>query len=148
MMITNRDIKYMNVAKAVAHTSNCKFKLGCAVVNKNTILSVATNSEKTHTRQMKYNANYKNFDTSLYPNKLHAEVNAINHILNMRYDINWKDITIYVYREDKKGKPACSRPCPACFSLIRDLGIGSVVYIDLDGLFRKDKVKDMIKYYN
>lgn len=51
----------MNVAKAVAHTSSCKFKLGCAIVNKNTILSVATNSEKTHTRQMRYNTNYKKF---------------------------------------------------------------------------------------
>ena len=41
--------------------------------------------------------------------------------------------------ELKTGEKACSKPCPACSRLIKNLGIKNVYYIDEDGDFVKER---------
>lgn len=78
------------------------------------------NGIKTHPKASKYTE---------YPT-LHAEMSAIFKVKN-------KDIlrycTLVVYREDRMGNLAMSRPCVACQQLIKECGIKKVVYTTKDG---------------
>lgn len=135
--ITRREQKFFNVAKAVAQTSSFHgTHVGCCIVYKNTVVSVAANCEKTHPLQVTYNK-YRDFDPMKSAGKLHAEIHALSFLMNK--NINWQKTSIFVYRETKEGKPVVSRPCKSCGQLIRDLGIPFVYYIDNNGKFVKEK---------
>lgn len=135
--ITNRDIKFMDVARATAKTSNYHgTHVGCCVVYKGVVVSVGCNSESTHPLQMRYNK-YRDFDPKTSVNKLHAEVHALAWLINKNLD--WSKTSIYVYRELRNGKPAISKPCPACSKLISDLGISQICYINEDGKEIKER---------
>lgn len=77
--------------------------------------------------QWRYNA--LRFDTNAahyYPSCVHAEIAALNKI---RYlDIDFSKVDVYVYRELKDGTRATARPCIACETFMRDLGITHVFY--------------------
>ena len=136
--LSNKEKKYFEVAKAVAKTSDFhSVHIGCVIVYKHSILSVACNSEKTHSLQYQYNK-YRDFDTSMSLPKVHAEVHAISKVRNK--NINWKWSELYVYREYKNGRPALSKPCEACQRLINDLGIKTIFYIDKRGNLVKEKL--------
>lgn len=137
-LLTKKDYRYFDVAKAIARTSNYHgTHVGCCVVNRGVVVSVGCNSEKTHPTQMYYNK-YRDFDPKTAANKLHAETHALSLIVN-RQHIDWNKTSIYVYREFKNGKPAISRPCEACSQLIKDLGISHVCYIDENGNYTKER---------
>lgn len=126
--ITNRENRFFDVAKSVAKTSDFhKGRVGCCVVYKKVILSVASNTEKTHPLQRKYNR-FRNFDVDGSPARMHSEIRALIPIINEH--ISWKDVELYVYRVLKNGYPAISKPCPTCMKLINDLGIRTIFYID------------------
>ncbi len=96
--------------------------------------------EKTNTTQWYYNRyrlEDKN-DLMTKPSKSHAEINLIRKI---RYlDINFKDVTIYIYRELKDGTLALAAPCKACEKALRTLGIKTICYTDKNEYISK-------KYY-
>lgn len=138
MSLSRRELKFFNVAKAVSKTSDYHgAKIGCVVCIGNNILSVASNSEKTHSLQCIYNR-FRDFDTETSANKLHAEVHALSLIY--RRHINWSKVEIYMYRELKNGTPAISKPCPACENLIHDLGIRTMFYINEKGKYVKERI--------
>lgn len=140
-LLTKRERSLFNVARAVSKTSDYDgVSVGCVVTYKNTIISVASNSNKTHTLQKLYNK-FRNFDEETADNKLHAEVHALVLAKNIafRTNINWSDVCIYVYREWKNGRPAISKPCNSCFNLIKDLGIKTIFYIDEQGRYVKQR---------
>jgi len=118
--------RYLSVARSVSQTSDFpKHKLGCAIVYKGNIASVAHNSEKTHTMQMKFNR-FRNLGGDHIICKVHAELAALSKI---RYlDIDWSKAIVYVYREFKNGNPAIARPCEGCMEAIRQRGIRTIVY--------------------
>lgn len=139
--INKRDIRFFNVAKSVSRTSeHPKVHVGCCVVYKNsTILAVGTNIAKTHPLQVKYNI-ISDRALEVKSNNLHAEINALNIILNHRdvNNIDWSKVSIYVYRESKDKKMKLfSQPCPACMALIEHLNIHTICYIDLLGNYCK-----------
>ena len=141
-LLTKKERAFFNVAKSVSHTSDyVGTSVGCVVVYKNAIVSVASNSEKTHTLQKFYDR-FRNFDVEHAENKLHAEVHALSLAKNVIFhtNISLSDISIFVYRELKNGQPAISKPCSGCFSLIKDLGIRYMFYIDEHGNFVKEKI--------
>lgn len=134
---SKRELRYFDVAKSVAKTSTFHgHHVGCCVVYKGVVVSVASNCERTHPLQATYNK-FRNFDPATAANKLHAEVHALSLLMNRKID--WSKASIYIYRELKNGKPAISKPCPACSQLISDLGIANVCYIDAEGRFVKYK---------
>lgn len=135
--LNRREHRFFDVAKAVARTSNYHgTHVGCCIVHKGVVISVGCNSEKTHTKQMYYNK-YRDFNPVNAMNKLHAEVHALVPLLNKQVD--WSKTSIYVYRELRNGKPAISKPCPACSQLINDLGISNIFYINEKGDFIKER---------
>ena len=137
--MSKKEKRFFALAKSVAQTSDYdRVKIGCCVVYKGTVISVACNCNKTHPLQTKYNK-YRNFDPNTYANKLHAEVHALSLVMNK--DIDWKRVSIYTYRETKDGMPACSRPCIACSNLINDLGISTIYYINKKGEETKERLR-------
>lgn len=138
MILSRRENRFFDVARAVSKTSDFHGrKMGCCVVYGKNILSVASNSEKTHSLQKTYNK-YRGFDPETNANKLHAEVHALSLISKKFTD--WANVEIYIYREWKSGKPALSKPCIACQKLIEDLGIKTIYYIDEHGQRIKEKI--------
>lgn len=155
MSLSKNDHRFMNVAKATSKSSNFHGNhVGCCVVFKGVVVSVAANSEKTHPLQQIYNATYRNLYRGFKENyelasKAHAEILALVPLLldNVKYDklscnslrppLIASKMTIYVYRELKNGSIALSKPCSACMNVIRDLGIGYIVYTDEQGLIKE-----------
>lgn len=66
---------------------------------------------------------------------LHAEISCLLQIKDL--DIDFNKVKLYIYREDKNGNLAISRPCGACMKLIDKLGI-KTIYYTIDGGYIKE----------
>ena len=127
---------YLDIAAECAefstYTGPNPVQLGCIAVYHGTILAKGSNSDKTHTRQAKYNyLRYSAQTAHYYPAKGHAEINVLARIKYL--DIDFSKVTLFIYRKHKDGTPALARPCVSCEKAIRDLRIGRVVYSTDDG---------------
>lgn len=137
--MNNREKRMFNIAREVSKLSNFKGPhLGAVVVNGKTVISTGCNSNKTRPLQQQYNI-YRHFEDykGSIPSE-HAEIAALSHLIGK--EINWNNVSIFIYRELKNGKRGCSRPCKACMTLIKKLGIKNIYYIDLNGNYVKEKV--------
>jgi len=111
--------KFITAAHAVAMTGSgvggkSKFRLGAILVHKNNIISVGTNSYKTHPLMAA---------RTQWP-YLHAEQHAI---IRAGVD-NCEGLDLYIARVLKNNNLALSKPCNVCNKLIRDVGIKNVYY--------------------
>lgn len=135
--MNNRQKRFFNVASEVSKLGNFKrARVGAVVVEGNRIISTGHNSSKTNPLQCKYNA-YRDFQENEMPARVHAEIAALAPL--MRENIDWRHISLYVYRELRDGTRSCARPCEACSRLIRKLGIRFVYYTDWDGNYVKEE---------
>jgi len=114
--------RYFNIASKLAKKSTSKFRLGCVIVKKNSIVSFGWNNmTKTHPR------------CKTYGNYIHAELHAI---LNTNPE-ELKGSTAYVYRERKDGTKGMSRPCPVCSEALKFVGIKKVCYTTDTGFIQE-----------
>ena len=127
--MTKRDFHYFKIAKAVSKTSTFdRIRIGAIIVYKKEILSAGVNIKKSHPMQKKYNS--FRFDCPQeYHHYLHAEMRAI---INSDKE-NLVGASIYVFREDNRGKLAPCRPCPACMEVIKKYGIKKIFYTTENG---------------
>lgn len=125
--MNRRNLRYFEMAKKASEFSDFQMHhLGCVVVYKNYILSIGFNTNRTHPIQMQYNR-YRNFNNpENVKHKLHAEIAGLLKIRDL--DIDWSKVEIYIYRENKNGKPALAYPCVGCINYIRELGIKKLYY--------------------
>jgi len=109
---------FFDLARKISKLSNHhKHKMGCVLVYKNKPISFGVNQLKTHTRS---------------PHKfkmVHAEFHAI---LNSKLD-NFKDCSIYIFRETPGGRMAKAFPCSSCLQMLKTLDIKEVYYTDDNG---------------
>lgn len=130
----NRIKHYLELAKnACSYSDFNKTKLGAVVVYKNRAISVGWNlGNKTHPLQKEFN-HLRGYDTeaSNVNNTLHAEFHALIKIRHM--DIDWKKVSVFVYRLKKAGEKGLARPCKACEGFMRELGICQVYYSTENG---------------
>jgi len=125
MRLSKTHRAYFEAAKSVAQLSDFpRINVGAVAVYKHRIISSGYNSNKTNPVQKRFNA-YRFSAES--PACLHAEIACLLPLLN-RKDINFKDVSLYVYREYKSGQLAIAKPCASCNALIRSLGIKHVYY--------------------
>ena len=117
------NIKFFDLAKKVSKLSNHKrHQLGSVIIRGSKIISVATNTIKTHPR-------------STHPfGSLHCEMAAI---LSAKQDLT--DCEIYVYRETKAGVPAMARPCVYCFPFIKEAGLTKIHY-SVNGTYKTELI--------
>lgn len=125
MNITKSHRAYFKAARVMSELSDFKqYHIGAVAVYGHKIISSGYNSNKTNPAQKRLNIHRFEADT---PATIHAELACLLPLIN-RKDINFSDISLYIYREYKNGKPAISRPCPSCMALIRQLGIRRIYY--------------------
>lgn len=125
MRLSKTHRAYFEAAKSVAQLSDFpRINVGAVAVYKHRIISSGYNSNKTNPVQKRFNA-YRFSAES--PACLHAEIACLLPLLN-RKDINFRDVSLYVYREYKSGQLAIAKPCASCNALIRSLGIKHVYY--------------------
>lgn len=123
--------EFFKAAKKCAEQSSyngaSSAKIGAVAVFRRTIIAQGRNQDKTHPLQQRYNIYRYNVNGDhYYPSKMHAEMELISKI---RYlDVNFSEVEIYVYRETKSGQKALAKPCLACETALRELGIRRVYY--------------------
>ena len=139
-MLNNREFRMFEIAKQVSYMSNFHGPhMGAVVAIGKTVISTGFNSNKTHPIQHQYNI-YRGFEDYATSIPLeHAEIHALGHLIGKK-EIDWDKVSIFVYRELRNGKRACSRPCAACMRLIRDLGIKQIYFINEIGEYCKEKI--------
>jgi deoxycytidylate deaminase len=126
-------MNYFDKARDVSLLSDFKqIHIGCIAIYKKHIIGTGFNTNKTNPLQLYYNKYRKNFDEcSNYQPKLHAEMSCILNIRSL--DIDFSKVVLFIYREDKNGHIALSKPCQACTKAIKDLGIKEINYTTYDG---------------
>lgn len=125
MQLTKSHRAYFKAAKAMSEMSSFKNQhIGAVAVYKHKIISSGTNSNKTNPIQKRFNIHRFSVDT---PHTVHAELACLLPLIN-RKDINFSDVSLYIYREHKSGDLALARPCASCEALIRSLGIRNIYY--------------------
>lgn len=129
----------MNNLSKARHVSHCstfsRARLGTVITYGNKIISVGFNQLKTSPIQKKYNRYREGeFPPHIHNDTIHSEIDALNKCSFV--DIDWKNVTLYVGREDKAGNSKLAKPCPACMQAIRDRGIKKVYYTTEDGYGR------------
>lgn len=118
-----KEERFLALAKKVSKRSDHhEHKLGCAIVRGSKVLGLGFNLLKTHTHS---------------PHRwkgIHAEYMAV---MAASYDV--KGATAYIFRQQKNGTPAMSRPCQYCWKLLMECGIKKVVYT-FEGSFKEERV--------
>lgn len=126
-MFSKQQMKLFERAAQVANDSQFDiFRVGCIAVLKNKIIAASANKLKTHPTQAMYDK-YRFNDTSYLKNMhtLHAEIACISQI---KQDIYYKDLELYIIRIKKSGGYGLARPCNSCMHFIIDKGIQRVYY--------------------
>jgi deoxycytidylate deaminase len=109
---------YLNIAREESLLSDHhQYKLGACIVKGNKLISIGRNFRyKTHPITFKY---YSKVKTQ------HAEANAM---FKVRPRSKLNGAQLFVYRENKNGEPAISKPCKHCLALMRYFEIKEVFY--------------------
>ncbi len=111
-------LKFFELAKRISYKSDhVQHKMACVLVNKNKVLNVGHNQNKTHP-----------FAKTRY-NTLHAEISAL---IGMGYE-DLKGCDAYIYRQTKIGELGMARPCPACYLALKSVGIKNIYYSSPEG---------------
>lgn len=106
---------YFNLARIESLKVDFRARIGAVLVRQSKPISIGRNKpRKTHPLVSKYNK----------LKTIHAECDCIigldRHLA--------ENTTLYVYRENKSGDLANSKPCIMCQSLLRDVGVKKVYY--------------------
>ena len=125
MNLTKSHRAYFKAAKSMSELSDFKQQhIGAVAVSGHKIISSGFNSCKTNPTQKRLNIHRFDADT---PATIHAELSCLLPLINRR-DIDFRDVSLYIYREYKNGDLAIARPCASCEALIRSLGIRNIYY--------------------
>ena len=125
MKLTKSHRAYFKAAKAISELSDFpRVQIGACAVYKHKIISSGCNSMKTNPTQKKFNSHRFSVDT---PATVHAELACLLPLIN-RNDVEFKDVSLYIYREYKSKELALARPCASCEALIKSLGIRHIYY--------------------
>ena len=134
MGLTKNDLRMIETAKCECYNSDFRVRVGCVVTYNRSIIARGHNSNKTHTNQCIYNK--IKFDGVTDPDsvisKVHAEIATLSKITNK--DIDWSKVRVYTYRIMNKTSYGNARPCKACMSMIKNLGIKHIIYTTNDGI--------------
>lgn len=115
--------EFLNLAKKASKRSDHRsHKIGCVIAKRNRIVGIGFNRMKTHPKSPHSHKN------------IHAEFMAV---INAGFEV--KGATAYVFRQQKNGTWAISRPCEYCWKFLLDHGIKEVVY-SFEGSFKKESI--------
>lgn len=110
---------YLRICRKLAELSDHhQHKMSALIVKNGKIVGKGWNSKKTHTKSPHA---YRS---------CHAEFAAMYYLSD-----EWLNgATIYVFRENKLGQFANSKPCESCYRLIQEKKIKKICYTHEDGI--------------
>lgn len=125
----SRNSKYINLLAKIAINVNpvASARIAAAIVYKNDVIAIGTNSLKTHPFQAKFGKN----KCSIH---LHAETDAIKNALKLITQEELAKSTLYICRvkyvdhTKKKVIFGLSKPCDGCARAIVNFNIKKVIY--------------------
>lgn len=131
MYSDSRIKKYFSKAKNASMLSDFNRQhLGCVFIHKNKVISVGYNTSKENPMQKHYNW-YRGYNPEETLNSLHAEMKCLVETRGL--DVDWKNVSVFVYRQKKNGEIALAKPCKACRKAMIDRGIREFYYTTDDG---------------
>lgn len=130
---SKRQLRYFSRAAYVATLSNHEKPMGCVIVCGNYVVSEGKNQSKSHTIQFR-NDRKVNYWTD--KGNLHAEIDAL--IKSKQFDLG--DCEVFLYREDKHGNLANSRPCISCMPALKKAGLRHVYYTSKEGHYCYERI--------
>lgn len=104
------------------------------IVRNKKIINWGTNNTKTNPLMLKYNEfrlrRFKNYDSQRPHIQYdgHAELVALSKVLNSQFAYYLNEMTIYVFRFNKRNEIVFSKPCPMCEKAIIDYKFKKVIY--------------------
>ena len=135
MTLSKRHRAYFDAAKSVAQLSDFpRIMIGAVAVYKHHIISSGFNMCKTAPIQKQYNK-YRFSEDSTH--SVHAEIACLKPLIG-RNDIDFKHVSLYIYRFGKKHANLLARPCPSCMRLIEDLGIRNIYFTTYNGFSHEE----------
>ena len=127
-MNPSRFSRLIDIAKALYHQNLRCFHV-TFILKKGKILSIGTNSSKTHPRNTRLNYRGQDGSDLRYQIGTHAELSAV-----LRYGAEDCSDCIFVnIRVDKNGQLLYSHPCAGCSSLMRQIGFKKFYYSTVNG---------------
>jgi deoxycytidylate deaminase len=124
-MLSDNDYYYMQklekVVVEIKHNLRCRH--AAFLVEKNKIISIGMNKEKSHPLQKEFSR----FANMTY---LHAEIDCLKSV--GKFDLN--KTTLYILRIDKNGQYANSAPCKGCQEFLNQTKIRRIVYSVNNGI--------------
>lgn len=117
-----RDIEMLNIASALAMSSNCTpHKMGAVLFKRNRVLSRGFNKLGSHPFQHRWNRKGAT---------LHAEMHALILAAKDREDV--VGASIAVARRARSGLEGCSFPCNHCMPALQYSGVTDVICFSED----------------
>ena len=132
-----RDYRFFEYARKIAFQSDFKTRIGAVAVYSGKVIASAASSEKTNPLQKKYNR-FRNFTADCIDSlpKVHAEIGIMSKLKRMQ-GVDFKRVTVYVFRLCKARDMGLARPCEACRRALMDLGIRNIYYSTDSGFARE-----------
>jgi len=94
-------------------------KHGAVIVRGGSVLATGMNKDRNHPTIV--SSEHIKIHCSV-----HAEIDALKKVDDPR------GATIYVARVNRRGQERNSRPCPSCYSAIKNSGIKKIIYTEED----------------
>lgn len=116
-----------------AYKSPVLMRHGCVAVKNGKILARGFNHYRTFSKD--------NFITNTCT--CHAECDVIRKLHNANPNIDYKKVTLYIVRINRKGDLKSSAPCIDCYNMLTKCGVKRIVYSSDNGI-QKTNLKDFI----
>jgi deoxycytidylate deaminase len=126
-MFSRQQMRFFDRAADIALESEFDvFHVGCIAVLKNKIIAASPNKLKTHPVQAVYDKYRYNCDYSIKNmHTLHAEIACLTQI---KQDIDYTGLEVYVVRIKKNGDYGMARPCASCMPFLINKGVRKIFY--------------------
>ena len=112
--LSNKEKVFLNRAKKLAATSECRIKHGCIIVKGGSVVAVSTNKYRNNPDSM----SDPNADSSY-----HAEIAALKKVKG-----GLTGAVAYIARVNNFGAPRMSRPCQRCMVALKEAGVKRVIF--------------------
>lgn len=124
--------------KKIAEMSPLQNRHSACIVNKNKIIACGINRYIKESNLIKNHNNYNITKEINVKFAIHAEMDAVRHVIKKGYDI-------VIIRINKSYQLLNSRPCNACIDKMRSKGIRKVYYSNSNGNMSCEFVDEMQK---
>jgi deoxycytidylate deaminase len=122
--------RIMNLARQASFLSDyLNHDVGAVIFDKRKIYVVEHNECKSLPMQKEYNS-CRGFEDDTCKHFGHAEIRALHKLINLYYNknLNYKHLSIFIYREHHNGEYALAKPCKACEAALKEIGIKDIYY--------------------